>query len=796
MIRNFFKVAIRSLIRHKGYAFINIFGLTAGIAVSSLLFLFVRNELSYDKFNPHHENVYRVIEKLEDTNGTRRIGVTTPSLGPELDALPEVETTASMYRPWGHANLFIGNQRFLERNWCIATSTVIDIFKFEFQEGNPEKAMSEPGIIISKNAALRFFGSESALGKIIKDSQFGDLAVTGVFRNLPSNSHLDLDIILPFANLSPDFSQRLMNWDQYAANMYIRVHQGTNVDQLQRKIEQLAAPHWEDNSSRGDFWLQPLDDIYFGSKDVEYGLEKAKGEKFYVYLIGTVAFFIIILACINYTNLATARSTQRAREIGMRKVNGALRWQLILQFLGESVLLSFIAFLLSIGLTDLLMPPFNELTGKDFSIDILSNNNVMMLLLGTSLAVGLVAGVYPALFMSKLSAGQSLKGELRSGRSGLWLRQGLVVFQFFLSIVMITSTLVMDDQMHFIQTKNLGFQKDNMLVIDINSGSARSSFEAMKKEFSDIPGVEEVACSSRVPGEWKEIVQLEAKAVSVDTDSIPAYFMCFDPDMLSTYHLDLIEGRNFSNNIKLDSLSVLLNETAARQFGLENPLNNEIYLSDGGIVKMKVIGVVKDFNFQSLHEDIRPLIIGFWSNPVTSIDYFSLRLSTNNFQDVIKSAEAVHNKFDLVTSMEYHFLDQQLDQFYKSEERQANVFSLGSVLAIIIACMGLLGLASFIILKRMKEIGIRKMLGASNASLFFHLNRSFLIQILIAFAVAVPVSYFLMIRWLSFFAFRINLSAGIFILSGMITIGVALLAVSYQILSASRSNPADILKIE
>jgi len=796
MIRNFFKVAIRSLIRHKGYAFINIFGLTAGIAVSSLLFLFVRNELSYDKFNPHHENVYRVIEKLEDTNGTRRIGVTTPSLGPELDALPEVETTASMYRPWGHANLFIGNQRFLERNWCIATSTVIDIFKFEFQEGNPEKAMSEPGIIISKNAALRFFGSESALGKIIKDSQFGDLAVTGVFRNLPSNSHLDLDIILPFANLSPDFSQRLMNWDQYAANMYIRVHQGTNVDQLQRKIEQLAAPHWEDNSSRGDFWLQPLDDIYFGSKDVEYGLEKAKGEKFYVYLIGTVAFFIIILACINYTNLATARSTQRAREIGMRKVNGALRWQLILQFLGESVLLSFIAFLLSIGLTDLLMPPFNELTGKDFSIDILSNNNVMMLLLGTSLAVGLVAGVYPALFMSKLSAGQSLKGELRSGRSGLWLRQGLVVFQFFLSIVMITSTLVMDDQMHFIQTKNLGFQKDNMLVIDINSGSARSSFEAMKKEFSDIPGVEEVACSSRVPGEWKEIVQLEAKAVSVDTDSIPAYFMCFDPDMLSTYHLDLIEGRNFSNNIKLDSLSVLLNETAARQFGLENPLNNEIYLSDGGIVKMKVIGVVKDFNFQSLHEDIRPLIIGFWSNPVTSIDYFSLKLSTNNFQDVIKSAEAVHNKFDLVTSMEYHFLDQQLDQFYKSEERQANVFSLGSVLAIIIACMGLLGLASFIILKRMKEIGIRKMLGASNASLFFHLNRSFLIQILIAFAVAVPVSYFLMIRWLSFFAFRINLSAGIFILSGMITIGVALLAVSYQILSASRSNPADILKIE
>ena len=796
MLKNFVKIALRNLLRQKGYSFINIFGLTAGITVSCLLFLYVWDELSYDKFHSNSHRIYRIIEKLASPDGDRLIGQTSPALEEALVSIPEIENTTSLYQLGGHVNFFIGEERFLERNWKIVTPTITSVFDLDFIEGNPETAFNQPGLIVSEQSALRLFGTKNVMGKNIKESNFGDLTITGIIKDLPTNSHLKLDFLFPIANLPQNFIQRMKSWDQYGAYTYVMVNDGADISTIEQKMEEISNSHWEANPVRGGIWMQSIEDIYFGSDKIEFGSENAKGQKFYVNLIAIVGLFIILLACINYTNLATARATQRSREIGMRKVNGALRWQLIIQFLGESVIIALFAFFLSLGAVDLLLPSFNQLTGKYFELRFALNQSVWLILLAISGFVGLAAGAYPALYLSKLSPVKSLKGELRSGGKNLWLREGLVIFQFFISIVMLVSTSVVSDQVNYIRNKELGFEKDNMLVIDINSGSVRGSFEAMKNEFSKIPGVTQVATSSRVPGEWKDISQVNVNSALPGVDSIRSYFMCFDAEMLSTYSMELVEGRNFSNNVQADSLTVMINETAARQLGLEDPINKEIYVSFGEIARMKVIGVVKDFNFQSLHDKVEPLIIGFWSNPVTRIDYFSLRFNKNEIQNVIKAAAVVHGKFDQATSMEYHFLDQQLAQFYLEETRQAKVFSIGSFLAIIIASLGLLGLASFLMERRLKEIGVRKILGATKASLFIRFNKFFMIQVAIAFVLSLPVSFLLMDKWLSFFAFRIELTVLTFLLPGLAAMVVAFFVAGFHIMKASLTNPVNILKTE
>lgn len=796
MIKNYLKIALRNLLRKRGYTFINIFGLTAGISISTLLIMFVWDETTYDKFHNDSDRIFRIVEKLESPEGNRLIGRTAVALGSELPNLAGVELTASFYQPWGHANVFIGDERYLERSWMIASDEVFKLFKFEFIEGSAEASIKKPGVIISSDAALRFFGSTDAVGKIIEERNFGDLEVTAVYESMPSNSHLLIDLIFPMESLPQELLSRLENWNSYGAYTYLKATPGTSVENLETAIEEIAAPHWEDNPARGGIWLQPLTDIYFGSKDVEFGPENAKGEKFYVYLIATIAIFIIVLACINYVNLATARASHRSREIGMRKVNGAHRWQLITQFLGESFILAIIAFLLSIGILDLLMVPFNTLTEKSFTMDFGLNPELWFLLFATSVFVGLASGIYPAVYLSKLKPANSLKGIKTFGQGGLFVRKGLVIFQFFISITMLISTLIISRQMNFISEKEVGFDKENMLVIDINSGSVRRSFEAMKQEFSKIRGVTKVATSSRVPGEWKGIPQVVVSSPNSQADSLNSYYMCFDTDVLNTFDLELIAGRNFSDNPQADSLSVILNETAVRQLGWKDPIDNEIYVSFRETSRMRVIGVVKDFNFQSLHDEVQPLVISSWLNPVTVIDYFSLKLNTENFEGVIDEASKVHAQFDQATSMEYHFLDQQLDQFYKAELRQAKVFSFGSILAIIIACLGLLGLASYMMELKLKEIGVRKVLGASEGSLFLHFNKTFMVQIAIAFILAVPVSYYLMNEWLNYFAYKIELNPLMFLGPGIAGLFIAILVASYHVLRASTSSPVEILKTD
>ena len=475
----------------------------------------------------------------------------------------------------------------------------------------------------------------------------------------------------------------------------------------------------------------------------------------------------------------------------------AKRQQLVAQFLTESLMITLISLILSIGITDITMPFFNELTGRSFAFNLSTLLDYAPLLLFIAITIGLLSGIYPAVFMTKFKPVKVLKGEQATGGS-FNIRKALVVFQFVLSTVLIISTLVVANQMSFIRNKNLGFNQENLLVIDINNGAIRPLFKSMRNEFSQIAGVSEVAVASRIPGEWKNINEVNVNILDGDglkKDSIGSYYMSFDTNMLSTFDMELKDGEFFSGNDQSDSTKILINETAVKRFGLTNPIGAIVELEGRGKGAYTIIGVMKDFNFQSLHSSLEPMVIGAWNNPNAIIDYFILKI-TGDPKPIIESANAVHSKFDTRTVMEYHFLDDQLTNFYEAERQASVIFKIGAGLSIFISCLGLFGLASFTVEKRIKELGIRKVLGASEWSLFYLLSSSFSKQIILSFLIASPIAYFIMQNWLQNFEYRVSLGVGVFLIAGIGTLLIAILTVSYRAIKAAHSNPVHSLRSE
>ena len=457
-----------------------------------------------------------------------------------------------------------------------------------------------------------------------------------------------------------------------------------------------------------------------------------------------------------------------------------------------------LSFVLSVGLIDLLLPYFNSITGKEFLFNSGTLGSILTLLLFITLAVGLLSGSYPALLMSRLRPASILKGEMHTSKGGLVLRKVLVITQFTLSIILIVATIVASNQMNYLQSQSLGFEKDQLMIVDINSGNVRERFETMKHEFTKSPYIHKVAVSSRVPGEWKTLREVYARAMnSSSLDSIQSYYIGFDKEMLGTYEMELLDGENFTGKVLFDSLTVLINEKAAKLLHLTEPIGQLVNVSYGRRKgQFRVVGVVKDFNFQSLHNEIGPMIIGFRTNQFQSIDYFTLKIDGAHIKEVLAHATSVHNAFDANTPIEYHFLDDQWERFYTEDKRAGDIFTIGAGITIFIACLGLFGLASFIVQKRSKEIGVRKVLGASLLDIFVLLSRTFAFQVLVAFAIAAPISWYLMSRWLNNFAFRFDLGMSEFIIAGAGTLLIALASVSYRVINAGLLNPANTLKDE
>lgn len=797
MIKNYIKIAFRNLWKNKTYSAINILGLTLGITCSSLLFMLVIDEFSFDKMYDKKDRLYRLVEINSESEETREFGMVPAPTGKTLsEDYEEIEDYTRLYKFGGQIVFQHNEEAYQERDYYFAEPNFFELFNLEWIEGDPATALQKPfSIVIDEEWALRLFGTTDVLGETLDSGSETDFLVTGVIKKLPQNSHIQYKILLGLPN-DNEYINRLVNsWEEYGAYTYILLKENANPESIHQKMDGFVANHFKEPQEH-DFYLQALPNIHFNSASIEYASDTNRGEITYVYIFMAIGFFMLFIACVNYMNLATAKALDRGKEIGIRKVSGAFRHQLVAQFLSESTLFAFIAFILSFFLVDLLLPTFNTFTNKQFVFNLDTFGTIFLLIFSVTILVGLLSGTYPAILMSRLKPTYILKGAMQTGKGSVVLRKVLVSTQFTLSIIMIIATLVAYRQLQYIQDVPLGFENEQMLVVDINSGNVRDRFETMKTEFANSPYVEGVAVSSRVPGEWKSIQEVYTKNFG-SADSIKMNFIGFDADMINLYKMQLIEGENFTGNNKSDSLHIIINETAAQTLNLEDPIGKILELSDDGISQqLQIAGVVKDFNFQSLHNEVGPMILGYRANPFQSIDYFSLKFNAEHTEEVLAHAEKVHEMFDTRSSMEYHFLDEQWAAFYKEDKKVSNVFAIGGGVTIFIACLGLFGLASFIIQQRTKEIGIRKVLGADVSSIVGLLSKDFLKLILIAILIAVPISWYAMDMWLQDFAYRVGLSWWMFAFSGFVVMAIAFFTISFQSIKVAFRNPVDSLKQE
>ncbi len=799
MIRNYFKIALRSLQKNRVFTLINTLGLVLGISFSTMLYTYVRHELSYDSFHEYSDRTYRVLT-IDESNPAdpRTYGVTVPAIGPRLvDDFPEVETMVRLHRFTGQVIVHIDDENYNERKYFVTDDTnFFDVFNFEFIDGDRLTALNEPNsVVLTETTAKKYFGDPSAVNKTITVAGIGTLKVTGVIKDHPANSHLQFDLLLTNPYPKSGWGDYVTSWSDFNAHTYIVLTPGAAIASVDEKMPAFMKTN---NTSGIPFatTFQPLEDIYLHSEEILSGAEAAHGQPAHVIVFSTMAIFLLVLAAINYVNLTTSTAAARAREIGIRKVAGAVRGQLFFQFLVETLLITLVSMALALAVMDLAFPYFNSITGKDFDLNPGTLKDFLPSLLLISLIIGVMAGAYPAFYLARLRPISTLKGRAIVGAGKPNLRTVLVVFQFMITITMIVSTLVIGNQMKFIQTKDIGFNKERLMIIDINNGDVRRQFETMKTEFSKLAGVKHVAVSSRVPGEWKNIAEVYVRANgngAARPDSLQTYFMGFDEDMLETYELDLAAGTFFTGN-ESDSSHVIINAAAATALNLKDPIGSTIRINTGeGEWVTQVMGVVEDFHFQSLHQKISPMIIGFHNNPIQSIDYFTLKVS-GDLNTVIEGATRVHETFDHSTPIEYHFLTEQLNTFYESEQKAAMIFKMAGVLSIVVACLGLLGLVNYHIERRTKELGIRKVLGAGPWSLFMLVSSSYTRQVALAFVLACPVAWLVMKEWLGRFEYRTLLGPDVFILAGLIVFALALATVSYQSLRATRFNPVDSLR--
>ena len=804
MISNYLKIALRTLGRHKGYSILNIAGLSIGIAACIVMLLYVQDEFTYDRFNTKADRMYRLVETGRSADqGIRHFPFAMGPIGKAMvDQYPNVLQAVRMRDRGGLGRFTVSykDRRFYEGSYIAADPEFFSVFDFTFLQGDPGTALSEPNsVVLTEAAARKYFGDENPVGKTLRVERIGDSKVTGLLKDPPANSHLQFSMVFSLITMQGNegWKRYMGSWDSDGFITYLVTAPGVSTDVVNRELTALVNEHRASlDKDLVSVYAQPLLDIHFGSGAMEFDRNSGKRDRTSVLAFAAIGLMILLIACINYVNLATARGMKRAREVGMRKVTGAYRWQLLLQLLGESVLLSAFGLVCALLIVETLLPGFNSLAGKSLELHVVGNPDALLALVILVLVVGILSGIYPAMMLARLNPVAALKQQGSSHSSAGALRRVLVVIQFALTIVMIVATVVAHRQIEFVHARNLGFDKDHLLVVDINNGNTRRSFETIKRQIARLPDVRNVCVSSRVPGEWKNISEVKVLPASGPSDQTHTmHFICIDQDFLNTFKIHLIAGRNFSGNLAADTSSVILNEAAVRTLGWTDPIGREMIAPASGY-RARVIGVVRDFNFRSLHEPVGPLVLGHWDNPITNIDYFSVRFRTADIGGMLASLGKIHDKFDTVSPMEYNFLDERIEDFYRNDERTQTILTLAAGLAIIVAALGLLGLVSFVTEQRTKEIGVRKVLGASARDIVFLLWKDLVLLVAIATAVGSPIAYLALQGWLQNFAYHIQMQWWSFIGAGVIALLVALATAGIQTMRAASANPVESLKYE
>jgi len=805
MFSNYFKIVFRNFKNSKGYSFINIAGLAVGLACCILILLYVQDELSYDRFHENTGRIYRLISETDLTGKATKSNMTSGPMGPSIVSdIPEVRECVRFMLPVQNMSLQklmmeYEDKKFYEDKFFFAEPSVFTIFSFPLVYGDPQSALREPfSMVITEEMAEKYFGSENALGKTLTINEKHDYKITGVLKNIPHNSHLQFDCLASFSTLDQLFANQkfvLKNWMYLSFYTYVLLQDDALPGEIEKRlpgiINKYTGQMLKAVGFRMNLFLQPIEKIHLHSQLL--GEQSENSDIRYIYIFSTIAIFVLLIACINFMNISTARYSTRLKEVGVRKVIGAKKRQLVSQFLGESVILSLTAALFSFVLVLLYFPVFNELTGKEFSIVHLFNWRFLVLTGCIVFTVGIFSGSYPAFFISSFQPDFILRGNPGSLFKSSLIRKSLVIFQFAISIILITGTGIVFNQLEFFRNKELGFQKEHMVIVPMGNDEIKKNYESFKNELLRNPGIMNVSASSHVPGEiFAGQIYSPEGALKGDNKFFQTYWI--DYDFIDTYGLEIIEGRNFSREFGTDEREAfIINETAAEKFEFDSPINKELHWLSIKMKKGRIIGVVKDFNSRSLHHPVEPIVMHIEPE---YFNYFSVNILSSNVRETLNFIRNKWEQFVPHYPFEYYFLDEDLDNLYKTEEKMGSIFGYFSSLAIFIACLGLFGLSAFMTARRTKEIGIRKILGASIPNIVRLLSKEYILLVAISNVIAWPIAYFYMNRWLNSFAYQIDVHVLYFILAGFFALLVAVLTVSVQAIRSARHNPVDSLRYE
>ncbi len=800
MLKNYFTVALRNIKKYKGYSFINVTGLALGMACFLLIVFFIQFENSYDNFHKNKKTIYQVIRINKYGDATERKGITGAPLAPLVLENFAAITNAVRFTNFRSELIGYGEKRFVEKQFFYADESVLDVFTFPLLQGDPKSALQEPfSVVITAEVAQKYFGSENPIGRILNYNLSGrkfDFQVTGVMAPIPLNSHIRFDFLASYESLPSVVGEYFMteHWDSPTWT-YIQLPAGYDPEDINRLLPAFTEKHvdkWSFSSISHE--LLPLKDVYFHAPGPPIG---ERGNPQFLFILSLISVFILLIACINFMNLTTARSGSRAKEIGMRKVIGAQRSQLVRQFVGESMCYSFLALLLAIILVGFFLPAFSRFVGKDLSIDYLNNIGYMAAMIVTAIIVGISAGSYPALFLSSFKPVAIFKETLKDRGLSVFVRKILVVGQFVISIALIASVVLVIRQVHHMRSMELGFNKNHVITIPIRDSSVKQRFEILKNIWLQDPNILGITASSMEPGVTSQNgINIKTRG----TEDMDAGIIYTDHDYVKTLEIKLARGRDFSKDISTDTEGALLmNQAMVEKLGWQDGVGEqaELFFKEGGKIlpmyQTIVVGVVNNFNFRDLTTPMQPILIKI--DPMR-YNYIFVRINSRAITESIDYLKQTWKDFQFDSPFEFTFLVDDMNRVYRRVENFASVARYGTFFAIFIACLGLFGLASFTVEKRTKEIGIRKVLGASVPNLVRMISREFLTLVILANIIAWPVAYYAMKVWLQNFAYRTSIEFWTFLLAAGLAFLIALLTVSYQAIKAALANPIESLRYE
>lgn len=810
MLRNYFKTAFRNLSKSKGFSAINIVGLASGLAVCLLIIMYVTDELQYDHYNEKFDRIYRINGDLHFGGHHFDIAQTPDPLGAALkENFPQVE---QYVRLRNHGGILVkkGNQNIQEDGVILADSTLFDVFTLPMLAGDPRSALTEPNsVVITESTAKKYFGTQNyqeVIGKMLVVNDTSLYKITGIIKDVPKQSHFHYDFfVCMYGQLAP---YEINQWVSNNFNTYVVLREGADPEKLGSVLDDFVMncveplfKSWnltrEEFKKQGNYLyysLMPLGKIHLHSQ--KSGELEANGNIQYVYIFSVIALFILLIACVNFMNLSTARSAGRAKEVGVRKVLGSLRKNLITQFIIESLLITFISMLLATLIAYLLLPYFNTLSGKALTLQDFFSPWLLPSLVSLVVVVGILAGIYPAFYLSSFKPVTILKGKAAQGFKTGWLRNSLVVFQFAISIFLIIGTLVIYLQLNYIRTKDIGYNRDQVLVIK-NTESLGKSAVVFKDEVLKLSGVENVTMTAYLPAQgWRNDSPMFPDATGNPQTAVSTQIWSVDEDYIPTLGMKIIAGRNFSKDFPTDSSGIIINEAFAKMMGFSDAINKPVFYMENfpstDLTTYHVIGVVNNFNFNSLHDNVTPLVLVLRPQRAS----IAMRINTTQIDQLIPAIENVYKKVAPGQPFSYSFMDEAFDNIYQSEQRLGRLSMTFSVLAILIACLGLFGLITFAAEQRTREIGIRKVLGATVTDVSAMLSKDFLKLVMLAVIIAFPVAWWGMTHWLQNFAYRIRLEWWIFLVAGITGLLIALITISYQAIKAAVANPVKSLRTE